>query len=299
MRTFMKRPGRLALPAMALGATLVIGVSAGQAADPVVAGDRSTQPVAAPTDHLARAEARGRSLDAALGIPSVSHRARRLDDAFEHRTYDEVSSFDAAGREVAISRFELDGSVAMAVALGWKPGAGRTVDGPGATARGRAFALAAGLAPGGPPDVRRSAASGGWSITWQRLVDGVPVRGDGTRISLWPDGSFHGLTRTDRPLAAAPSRSMTPAAARVAAGGLVAGRLGAAASDLRLVGVERAWVARNDAFDPVRADARAETLRLAWIARYDSHGALVDRLRSVELWIDAGDGSLLGGDLVE
>ena len=293
------RSSRLPLAVVAIAGLLAIGAGAGQAADPFVAGGRSTRAVNAPLDHLARAEARGKALTAALGIPSNSHRATRLDDKFEHRTYDEVSSVDGTGREVAISRFDLDGTVSMVVALGWQPRAGRAVDAPGAARSAIAVARAAGLAIVGQPNVRASAGAGGWSIAWQRRVDGIPVRGDGVRVSLWPDGSFHGLTRSERPLATAPARSLTPAAARAIAAGLAATRLGAAVAEARIAGAEQAWLAPNDMFGSARLDAPAATLRLAWVVRFETSGALAERLRQLELWIDAGDGTVLGGDVVE
>lgn len=299
MPTNVLRSRRLALTGLAITALVAIGAGPGSAADPFVAGGRSTRPVAASADHLAKAENRARVLTAALGIPGASHRATRLDDKFEHRTYDEVTSFDGAGREVAISRFELDGTVAMAVGLGWRPGTGRAVDSVGAARSAVAVARAAGLAVSGQPAVRASAGSGGWSIAWTRRVDGAPVRGDGVRVMLWPDGSFHGLTRSERPLAVAPTRSINPAEARAAALALAARLFGAADGEARIVSVERAWIAPNDTFGPAGPDAPAATLRLAWIVRFESHGALAERLRQVELWIDIGSANLLGGDLVE
>ena len=71
------------------------------------------------------------------------------------------------------------------------------------------------------------------------------------------------------------------------------------AGDLSIVATERAWVAPNDSFGGPRLDAPAETLRLAWAVQLAASGALADRLRAVEVWIDAGDGQVLGGDLVE
>lgn len=299
MRTNVLRSRRVGLTGLAIVALLAIGAGPGSAADLFVAGGRSTRPVAAPADHLARAESRARALTAALGIPGASHRATRLDDKFEHRTYDEVTSFDGRGREVALSRFELDGTVAMAVGLGWRPGTGRAVDAVGAARSAVAVARAAGLAVSGQPSVRASAGSGGWSLAWTRRVDGAPVRGDGVRVMLWPDGTFHGLTRSDRPLAAAPARTINAAQARSAAESLAADLFGRSIADMRIVSVERAWLAPNDTFEPAAPDAPAATLRLAWIVRFEAHGALAERLRLVELWIDIGSGNLLGGDLVE
>ena len=296
MRSFTSRSRRLAFTGLAIAALLAIGAAGGQAADPFVAGGRSTRALTAPADHLARAESRGRSLIAALGITATTHRATRLDDRFEHRIVDEVTSLDGRGREVALSRFELDGTVAMAVALGWQSRGGRALAGPDAAAKATGFARAAGFTGLGQPDVRASAGAGGWSAAWPRMVDGVAVNGDGLRILLWSDGTFHGLTRTERPLAAAPVARLARADATGAAERFVAGRMPGSAAGLRVASVEQAWIAPNDMFDPAAPDAPAETLRLAWIVRFESHGTLAERLRGVEVWIDAGDGRILGGD---
>jgi hypothetical protein len=58
-------------------------------------------------------------------------------------------------------------------------------------------------------------------------------------------------------------------------------------------------VAPNDTFsDPVPV-APAGTLRLAWVVRVTNSGALAERVAGLELAFDAGDGSPLGGDVLE
>ena len=82
---------------------------------------------------------------------------------------------------------ELDGSVAMAVALGWHPRAGRRSTARPPARAAAALARAAGVAVAGRPPSPGSAGAGGWSI----LDHGRGrrrVRGDGVRIALWPDG---------------------------------------------------------------------------------------------------------------
>ena len=291
---------RLAVIALAGIGLVAFGVPAIHGADPFVAGGRSTRTVELPLSQSERAVSHGRSLAAALGLPGVSQRAERFDDRFEHRTYDEVTSFDAAGHEVAIARFGTDGSVAMALVLGWHPGGrGSPIARSAVEARGLGFVRAAGLDVRGQATVHASAGAGGWSIAWPRLVDGTPVRGDGTRVSIWADGSFHGLSRVERPLAAAPAHPIAAGAARKLAETWATGRFAGAAADLRVGTVERAWVAANDTFAPTGLDAPAETLRLAWVVRFEAVGALNARLRLVETWFDATDGTLLGGDVVE
>jgi hypothetical protein len=299
MSTLIRVSRLLPLIALAGLGVVAIGVPSSQGGDPFVAGGRSTRTVDLRASDADRAKARGRQLAAALGLPGVSQRVERLDDRFEHRTYDEVISLDKADHEVAIARFETDGTVAMALVLGWHPGRGTPVDRTAAEARGLGIVRAAGLDVAGQPTVVASSGSGGWSITWQRLAGGAPVRGDGVRVALWADGSFHGLSRIQRPLAAAPAHPIAAGVARNTAETWAAGRYGAAAVDLRVGAVEQAWVAPNGAFDPNGPDAPAETLRLAWIVRFEAHGSLAGRLRSIEAWLDAGDGTLLGGDVIE
>lgn len=299
MTSLINRTRGLGLLGLALAGLLTLGGATGQAADPFVAGSRSSRALSAPPDVLARARDHGVALARALGLPVASAKATRVADVFDHRTYDEVTAVDAHGMDVALSRFDLDGSVAMALALGWHANAGRGLDGPAAAARAAAVARAAGLDPAGAARARESAGAGGWSVSWARVVDSVAVRGDGLRVALWPDGTFHALTRTERALAAPPDARLQPSAARAAAVAVVAGRLGSAAADLVAAGPDLAWIAPNDALGGPRLDAPGETLRLAWIVRFDAHGALADRLRAVEVWIDAGDGRLLGGDVAE
>jgi hypothetical protein len=298
MRT-MLRSRRLGPVVLAILGLMVLGAGGGQASDAFVAGGRSTRSLPVTADDTAQAQVRGRDVAAALGLPGVGQRVERHHDAFEHRTYDEVTSVDVAGRAVAIVRLDLDGSVGLAVALGWHPSGGRALDGPAAARRAEELARAAGLSPAGRPMARPSAGAGGWSIAWPRTVDGVVVRGDGLRIALWSDGAFHGLTRTERPLASAPVRQIGVADARRLATALAGSIAGESAGDLRVVAVERVWIAPNDAFGGPRLDAPAETLRLAWAVRLDATGPLADRVRSLEIWLDAGDGRLLGGDVVE
>ena len=161
------------------------------------------------------------------------------------------------------------------------------------------MARLAGLAPQGVPAVRPSTGAGGWAISWARRVAGVPVRGDGLRLALWPDGSFHGLVSSEQVLAPPPAATLPRPTAIVAADRALDRSLSGSRSDLVVAAADLAWIAPNDTFGPRAGDAPAATLRLAWVVRYEPRGALADRLRAVELWIDAGDGSLLGGDLAE
>jgi hypothetical protein len=60
-----------------------------------------------------------------------------------------------------------------------------------------------------------------------------------------------------------------------------------------------AWVAPNDLFEPARPDAPEAVRRLAWLVRVTPTGDVASRLRALEVHVDAGDGRLLGGDVLE
>ncbi|HLQ47764.1 MAG TPA: hypothetical protein VK233_02240 [Candidatus Dormibacteraeota bacterium] len=280
-------------------AVAVIGVPASQGADPFVAGGPSSRAVA--LDRTSSDRALGRALDVsrALGLGGTRQTVARLDDRFDHRIYDEVVSYDAHGREVALTRLDTNGALLLAIRLGWAPVSGRPVAAAAAADKAAAIAGAAGLPVVGVADVHQSQGAGGWVIRWPRLVDGVPVRGDGVRVTVWSDGSFHAVSREERQLAVRPASVMSAAAARSIAARIVAARFAASADALSVVAVEQSWVAPNDTWDPARPDAPDATLRLAWVVRLESSGALAERMRMLEFWLDAGDGVLIGGDIVE
>lgn len=280
-------------------AVALIGVPASQGADPFVAGGPSSRKVALDVTSSDRALDRARAVGRALGLGGTRQTVARLDDRFDHSIYDEVVSFDAHGREVALTRIDADGALRLAIRLGWVPGSGRPIAAVAAADKGVAVTRAAGLAVAGGPEVHPSQGAGGWIVRWPRLVDGVPVRGDGVRVTLWADGSFHAVTRDERPLALRPSTVLTAEAARSIAGRIVAARFAASAGALAVIAVEQDWVAPNDTWDPAHPDAPDATLRRAWIVRLQSSGALAERMRMLEFWLDAGDGALIGGDIVE
>jgi hypothetical protein len=290
---------RLILLALAGAGLVIVGARPTQGADPFVAGGRSTRFVAMSQTQTDRALARAADLAQALKLPGVTRRAERLDDRFEHRVYDEVVSVDAAGDDASIVRFDTNGEVVMAIALGWQREHGPAVDRGAAASRALQITAAAGLKVQGRPIVAASAGAGGWSVAWPRNTGGIPVLGDGVRVSLWADGSFHALTRMERPLAPASKRRVSAEAARNIAQSVVAESFAGAAKELRVAATELAWVAPNDTWAPQRPDAPEATLRLAWIVRFESSGKLAERVRFLEYWLDAGDGSVLGGDVVE
>lgn len=295
-----RRPAAILLLLGALG-LLVTGVARpADATDPYVAGSDATR-VARLSDAVAAATVdRAAALERALGLPAAAKRTvDRVVDRRGQRTFDEVTDLDGRGRPVAVLRYALDGRLLAATRLGWQPGTGRALPTRADAVRSAdRLARTLGIVPAGTP-VADGRGANGWSVRWQRVVDGVPVPGDGLRVQLWPDGSFHGLASAEHALAERPPTTIVAAAAQAAVVGLLDRWIPAAQRDqIRVVGAALAWVAPNDTFEPARPDAPAEVRRLAWVVSVRSSGALAQSLRALEVSIDAGNGSLLGGDVV-
>jgi hypothetical protein len=277
------------------------GALPGAAADPFVAGQRAVEQATMPAAAEAAALHRAERSSADLGLPTPARRsAARLADRFDQRVVDEVTEYDGRGRPSAIEQFDERGALLSVVRLGWQPGAG-----PGLTDHGQALgqarkvAVAVGLPADGAAQVRPAPNGSGFIVAWDRAVDGIPVPGDGLRVVLWPDGSLHNLSRSERTLAPRPAMLLGRAAAHSAIDDrLDAWFPGAPRRQVDVTSLELAWVAPNDMFVPDRPDAPSPILRLAWVGRATTRGALSASLRGLEIYLDAGDGSLLGGDIL-
>jgi hypothetical protein len=120
-------------------------------------------------------------------------------------------------------------------------------------------------------------------VSWGRAINGVPVLGDGTRVALSVSGALVGIAIDETPLAPAPARISTVAAAKSAA--LLLLPSGAALSGTPKLG----WVAPAiEAGDEEDLSAPRE---LAWRLR----GTLADGT-PFELHLAAGSLALLGWD---
>ncbi|MEA2631788.1 MAG: hypothetical protein QOE66_2007, partial [Chloroflexota bacterium] len=150
-----------------------------------------------------------------LGLPVATRRsATRVVDRFGGRTYDEIAEYDARDRLLSLQRFETDGRLLAAVRFGWRAAGTTALSGTGAGQRAEQLATSLGLEAPGTPRVVAAPSNGGWTVAWDRRAGGIPVPGDGLRIQLWPDGSVHGLTRSERTLALRPAIILDEAHAR-------------------------------------------------------------------------------------
>ncbi len=270
------------------------------ASDPYVAGGDATR-VSRLTDARAASIAdRAAADEHVLGSVAVARRTvDRIVDRRVHRTFDEVTGLDPRGRPVEVLRYDVGGRLIAASRLGWPGAVGRPLDGSANAIRAADhLARSVGIVPHGRP-VAEGRGVNGWNVRWDRVVAGIPVPGDGVRVQLWADGTFHGLAVSEHGLAAAPGATLASGRAEAAATTLLDRWIPAKhRSEARISSSSLAWVAPNDTFEPARPDAPAEIRRLAWVVTVRSTGTLAASLRGLEIWIDAGDGSLLGGDVL-
>jgi hypothetical protein len=299
-----RRAGRL-LAAVAVAGTAIAlgfpgGASTGDAADRFVAGSPVTERTPVTPDKAAAALARAAEVRSHLGLPEpAASRVERVVDRFDGTAYDEVTESDRTGRTLQLHRFDARGRLVGAVAFGWKAAGGPPMPSAAAArARGNRLATDLGLDTAGTPDVRQGPDDTGWTLTWPRVVDGVPVVGDGVRLDLWPDGRMHAVVRTERPLAARPASTLDEATARARATTTLGTIFGSRSGQVSIATLGLGWVAPNSAFDPTGPDAPGATLRLAWVVEARTSGPLADALRAVKLYLDAGTGALIGGDVL-
>jgi len=305
MNSLARHRGARMAAAIAVAATAIAlgvpsGTSPGDAADRFVAGGPVTDRTPVTPDRAASTLALAAASRSRLGLPEpATQRVERVVDRFAGTTYDEVTASDSAGQTLHLERFDTGGRLIGAVAFGWQATGGTPVaNAAAARARGNRLAADLGLDASGTPDVRQGPDNTGWTLTWPRVVDGVPVMGDGVRVDLWSDGRMHAVVRTERSLAARPSVTLDEATARDRATATLATMFGSRSSQVRISTLGLGWIAPNNAFNPTGPDAPAATLRLAWVVEARTSGELADTLRAVKLYLDAGTGTLLGGDVL-
>jgi hypothetical protein len=298
------RGARMAAAIAVAGTAIAFGVpggtSPGDAADRFVVGGPVTERSPVAPDRAASALALAAAVRSRLGLaePTIS-RVERVVDRFDGTAYDEVTASDRAGRTLHLERFDARDRLIGAVAFGWQASGGtRLTNAAAAQTRGSRLAADLGLDPSGTPDVRHGPDDTGWTLTWQRVVDGVAVMGDGVRVDLWPDGRMHAIVRTERSLAPRPSVTLDETTARDRATAALATMFGSRSGQVRISTLGLGWVAPNNAFDPTGPDAPGATLHLAWVVEARTSGELADGLRAVKLFLDAGTGTLFGGDVL-
>jgi len=241
----------------------------------------------------------GKTRDA-LGFPVGATRiGRHVRDGIERAEYDEVTELDAAGKVQAITQFDSGGQLRAAVRLDPVPVTRTKIGREGAVSSARQSVAKAGLAVATPTSTEVDVATGGWTVHWARMKAGVRVRGDETRVGVWPDGRIQSVSIAEHELAAAPARRIGSGEARQVASANLTSWFTGKSSGYVIQRVQLEWVGPNAAFDPSRIGASDAPYRLAWVTDVKPSGDAANYVRMISLFVDAADGTIIGGDIVE
>ncbi|HEX7491840.1 MAG TPA: hypothetical protein VF337_09085 [Candidatus Limnocylindrales bacterium] len=247
-------------------------------------------------DIFARA---GKARDA-FGFPAGQRRTgRHVHDGYQHSEYDEVSDVDSAGNTVSMTQFDQDGSLVSAVRFDTPPALATGSSGEAATKAAQRGLAAQGMRTLGQARVKENSVSGGWDLHWDRVEAGLAVRGDETSVHVWQDGRIQSVAKVEHKLAAAPARRLSEAEADQAVDHQMNAWFSGKDSGYSADNTGLQWVGPNAAFDPSKVGADPEPYRLAWVVNARPSGSVAEYVRLITLYVDAADGSIIGGDVVE
>ncbi len=236
----------------------------------------------------------------AFGFPVGTKRTgKHVHDGLQSADYDEVVEIDGAGQPLAQTQFDSAGQLVSAVRFDSPPTFLTKVTKEAAAGSAIRGLSAFSATVAGEYEADDNPVMGGWDVHWDRSQDGIRVRGDETRVHLWADGRIQSVARVEHRLAASPRRPLAKDdAIRIVTGQFdrwFAGR----GSGYSVQGIDLEWVAPNAAFDSGKLAAAGTPYRLAWVANVKPTGVAADYLALVTVYVDAGDGTVIGGDVVE
>jgi hypothetical protein len=245
---------------------------------------------------LAQAGETGNALGFPVGVKRIGKHVR---DGFEQAEYDEVTELDSKGRISSITQFDKSGRLRTAIRLDSPPRGVLKVSGAGAIRLAQRSAQTAGLTLGTPSATDADQATGGWTVHWDRVAAGIRVRGDETRVQVWPDGRIQSVARVEHDLGPAPGQRINAESAKHAASDNLDRWFSGSHSGYAIQGVALEWVEPNGAFDPSLTANTSVPYRLAWVTEVKPSGDAANSMWLMTLFVDAGDGNIIGGDFVE
>ena len=219
-----------------------------------------------------------------------------VSDSQRHEEYDEVDELDARGEVVAVAMFT-GARLRAAIRFDDPPQPAKPIDKAEAIASAQAAATKLKLGSGAPSSAYEEVPDSGWDVNWERRANGVPVRGDGVLIRVWADGRIASVAQNLHALAAAPAEVVDASVATSRVSDYVAGMAAEVRAGVNILPPELQWVRPNGAFDTTKPYDEEPVCRLAWVVTVE--GSPDGAFTRLAYFIDAADGSLLGGDVVE
>jgi hypothetical protein len=244
--------------------------------------------------------ARAGALRDSFGFPAGAARAgRHVRDGIQKAEYDEVAEVDVAGRPLSLTQVDGKGRLLSAVRFDVPAAISAKVTGDQAAKAARHGLTLAGLAPVGQGRVEDDPAAGGWQIHWDRSEGGLSVRGDETLVHMWADGRVQSVAHVEHDLSAAPASPLNRGKAQDAVNRQFDKWFANSGSGYSVQSMDIQWVSPNATFDSTKVGAAPVPYRLAWVANVKPSGPAAEIVRLVTLYVDAGDGTVIGGDVVE
>jgi len=236
----------------------------------------------------------------AIGFPVGPRRSgRHVHDGLKQLDYDEVAEVDASGQPLALTQFDNAGLLVAAIRFDAAAPAVARISGDGAATSALSALTACGVSVGGQARTDANDLAGGWDVHWPRSQAGFAVRGDEARVHVWPDGRIASVARVEHTLAAAPARQLTESDVHLAVTRQMDTWFGGSDAGYVVDNMDVEWVGPNAAFDSTKVGAAPQPYRLAWVANIRPTGSAAGAVRLITLYVDAGDGTVIGGDVVE
>jgi hypothetical protein len=237
---------------------------------------------------------------AAFGFTKGAKRSgRHVHDGLQNLDYDEVTEVDSKGQPSSLVQFDSKGGLVAAVRFDSPASTSGVVSADAATKAARKSLQGVGMAPDGNAQTSRDDASGGWAVQWQRTSAGHTVRGDETLVRLGADGRIQSVAAVTHGLAAMPATQLAQADARAVVARQCSAWFSGKGSGYNVGEMDLEWVGPNAAFDGSKLESDSDPYRLAWVVNVVPTGAAADSTRLVTLYVDAGSGAVIGGDVVE
>ena len=229
-----------------------------------------------------------------------NHSTRHVIDRRAGREFDDVVEADNSGRALSQIRFDNHGKLVSATRfdIDFAPPASSSKP-----ERSHSLQLAndlkrrLGLRATGPTEDVTPDDTGGWAFSWGRFEQGVPVRGDGSQVRLLPDGRPWAVSETFHDLANPPTAVMPSGKAADIVLAMMRDS-GMDTASFTVLDAQLMWVCPNNWWAGADDLLTDTTARLAWVVSVRPADGSQDQLRLAVVYIDAGSGSLLGGDSI-
>jgi hypothetical protein len=258
-------------------------------------GDPALSPITLGDTETAGLRARALTLLNAVGINPARLDAARFVDNVRQLRIEAVEGRNDAGRPVVSVEWYAETGMLRSLTDyedDANPSARALTEG-SVPAAVLAYLSRAGIeSPSAAPQVSWDEGMRGWQALWIRMINAIPSE-DFLAVWIYPGGQLQAITHHVSPVDPAPVSPLSDKDAQS-----IVQRFLDAAPGPDAVAVSQAFLAwrhPNDFVAPTLPDAPDPALRLVYVVQYQ-FGPSPTEGTGGELWVDAGNGELLGGE---